>query len=229
MFLLLPILVNYFSPVFVLIGNFNGFITGSFIIWGLMFISSIFIGRSFCSYICPYGAIQMMCDKVIDKKLIKIKALSYIRYLVGIVWLGLLIYSTAIQLGKFKLNVFYNTENYVSVDSVNTLITYYMIVAGMLLFSIIFGKRGGCQYICPMSILNTLGTFISNLLRIPALRLRRNNNTCIQCKRCNSVCPMSIDVAEMVKEKNMVNYNCINCGACAKVCPKKCIDYKFQK
>lgn len=228
MFILLPIIVNYFSPVVVLIGSLNGFITASFVIWSLMFLSSIFVGRSFCSYICPYGGLQMLCDKVLEKKLININWLRKIRYLIGIIWLGLLIYNVAIRLGDLKLNTFFNTENYVSTDSVGALIRYYIIVGSMVLFSCIFGKRSVCHYVCPMSILNIIGSKISSFLRLPALRLRNSDNQCIHCKKCNRACPMSLEVEKMVGENNMTDTECINCGECAKVCPNKCIDYKFQ-
>lgn len=170
----------------------------------------------------------MVCDEVLHKKLVKLKGLRKIRYVLGILWFGLIIYSIARHMPYLQLHFFYNTESYVSTDSIHALMRYYMILGGLMIFSFIFGKRGGCHYVCPMSILNIIGSKLSHFLRLPALKVKSNDNPCIHCKKCNAACPMSLDVEKMVEEKNMQHTECITCGECAKACPKKCIDYKFQ-
>lgn len=52
-FLLFPITIYYFSPYLIVMGAITGIVTGSFIIFLLQFIFSLFSGRAFCGYICP--------------------------------------------------------------------------------------------------------------------------------------------------------------------------------
>lgn len=226
-FLLMPVLFNYFSPVLVIMGLAEGIIAASFITWTIMLVSSLVIGRAWCSYICPYGGLQMATDKIASRKLKQIKWLRVFKYILGLSWLVFIIY-LFISKGSFnKIDYFYNTENIVSVDGIGGLIRYYIIMLSIFIFSLIFGKRSGCHYLCPMSILNIIGTKIKNLLRIPALRLKADKEKCIQCGRCSKACVMSLDVMKMVKEQNMENIECILCGECTAACNKGVIERKF--
>jgi ferredoxin-type protein NapH len=70
-----------------------------------------------------------------------------------------------------------------------------------------------------------IGTKISNLIRLPALRLKADKDKCVKCKTCTKNCPMSLEVMEMVQRGSMKNSECILCGTCADVCPKDVIRY----
>lgn len=65
-----------------------------------------------------------------------------------------------------------------------------------------------------------LGRRIRNLARWPSLRLQADASKCIDCLRCTSECPMSLEVNRMVRAGDMEHSECILCGTCADVCPK---------
>ncbi|MFX0095658.1 MAG: 4Fe-4S ferredoxin, partial [Candidatus Hodarchaeota archaeon] len=44
MFLLFPIIINYFSPYLIMDAAAQGIISGSFVVFILMFLSSLFLG-----------------------------------------------------------------------------------------------------------------------------------------------------------------------------------------
>lgn len=67
-FLLLPATLNYFSPYLIIAGLFEGVISGAFIVWSTFFVTSLIFGRAACAYVCPYGGLQMMLDKVGGKE-----------------------------------------------------------------------------------------------------------------------------------------------------------------
>lgn len=226
-FILLPVILNYFSPVLVILASFEGIIGGALVVWIIMFVSSLFIGRAWCSHICPYGGWQMVIDKTIDKKLIKIKWLRGVKYILGILWVGFITYAIYSAAGLSEFNFFYNTEKVVSVDQPASLILYYTILGGLALFSFIFGKRGTCNYFCPMSILNIAGTKVKNFLKIPSLHLESDSTSCRGCQRCNKACPMSLDVMSMVQNNNMNTIECILCGECSTACKDDCIKRRF--
>ncbi|MCG2791192.1 MAG: 4Fe-4S binding protein, partial [Actinomycetia bacterium] len=52
-FLLLPAIFYYFSPYLIIMGASEGVITGSFIIFVVLFLSALFLGRGFCGWFCP--------------------------------------------------------------------------------------------------------------------------------------------------------------------------------
>ena len=65
----LPITFNWMSPVLIIMGGFEGYITMSFVIFSIWFISSLFVGRAYCSYICQWGAAQETLAYVVPKSL----------------------------------------------------------------------------------------------------------------------------------------------------------------
>ena len=66
-------------------------------------------------------------------------------------------------------------------------------------------------------------------MRRPALRLQADADKCIECKRCTSECPMSLDVHEMVRAEDMEHDECILCATCIDSCPKGVIAIPFCK
>ncbi len=58
-FLLFPITLYYFSPVLIIQGAYEGVITGSFIVFSLLFLVSLSLGRGFCSWVCPAGGLTV--------------------------------------------------------------------------------------------------------------------------------------------------------------------------
>ena len=218
MLLLLPVTINYFSPYLIIDGIVHRIAAGAFFIWLAMFITSLLFGRAFCSYICPYGGLQMLADAALQKPLREVKWLRKAKVVIGVVWLAAIVGLLIAFEGFEKVDFFYLTETFVSVDSVIKLIGYYVIVTGLLIFPFIIGKRGSCHYICPMSILNIVGTKIKNKINIPSLRLIGDKSKCTACKQCNKTCPMSLDVMNMVKNEKMDNTECILCGECCNSC-----------
>ena len=67
MFALFPLIYYYFSPYLVIMGAAEGIVAGSLIVFGLLFVASLFLGRAFCGWICPAGAMQELCAKARNK------------------------------------------------------------------------------------------------------------------------------------------------------------------
>lgn len=218
MFLLLPVTLNYFSPYVIIDGLANSLLTCAFFIWLVMFVSSLFFGRAFCSYVCPYGGLQMVVDSAVQKPLKQVKWLRIVRIILGILWVTPIVILLAVNINSMKINLLYLTETFISVDNIIKLIGYYVIVFALMLMPLFLGRRASCHYLCPMSILNVTGTKLRNVLNITSLRLTSVSEKCIGCKQCNKVCPMSLDVMGMVKSNNMDSLDCILCGECCKTC-----------
>ncbi len=226
MFFMVPIIMNVLSPVVIILASMEGIFSITFYAWTIMFISSFFVGRAFCSYICPYGGLQMIIYEVSKKKLVKIKRMKYLRFFMGIVWLGLIIYSL-LTAETYSQELLYNFDNLISVDNVMGVFRYYLIIGGATLIILLLGRNSFCKYICPMAILNTIGSTIKNKLGIPSLKLTVKDG-CIDCKKCNKVCTMTLDVNEMVNTKKLDHYDCTLCGECVEICPKDILKRKIK-
>ncbi len=66
-FFLFPVTFVYFSPYVIKDAGLKGIICGSFFMFILLFIGSLFLGRAFCSWACAFGGAQEMLSPVKSK------------------------------------------------------------------------------------------------------------------------------------------------------------------
>ena len=189
----------------------------SLVLMYIIFASALLMGPLFCGWICPMGTFQEWIGKI-GRKIFKKKYnrfipysfdkyLRYLRY--GV--LAWVVYMTAVS-GKL---IFQDFDPYYTLFQFWTgevAITGFLTLGVVIILSL-FVERPFCKYACPYGAV--LGVF--NLFRI--IPLRRNPNTCIDCKLCDRVCPMNITVSKTGK---VINHQCISCYECTSddgVCP----------
>jgi polyferredoxin len=176
---------------------------------GILAFMSIAFGAVFCGWICPLGTFQEWLGKL-GKRLfgrkyntfIPQKADKYLRYIRYIV-LAWVIYITAVT-GKLVFS---------DIDPYHALFNFWsgevtlqaFVLLGVIAITALIIERPWCKYACPLGAL--LGIF--NSFRI--FKIRRNENRCISCGKCNSACPMGIKVME---GKVVKNHQCISCLEC---------------
>jgi ferredoxin-type protein NapH len=56
--LLCPVTLYYMSPYIIVASAAEGIINASLILFGLLFLSSLLLGRSWCGWLCPAGGLQ---------------------------------------------------------------------------------------------------------------------------------------------------------------------------
>ncbi len=188
----------------------------AFILMILGFLLALILGPVFCGWVCPLGSFQEWIAKI-GKKIFKRrynhfipekadKYLRYLRYLVA-AWV---IFVTA----RSATLVFANVDPYFALFNFwsSEVAIGGLVVLGVTILLSLFVERPWCKYACPYGAL--LGIF--NLFRIG--KLRRNEKTCINCKKCDQVCPMNIKVSEV---KVVKNHQCISCLKCTSedACP----------
>ena len=148
--------------------------TSSFILMGIFLFANFFLGRIFCGYFCPLGAIQewlrALGRKIGFKKDFEIpKELDrYLRYLKYLILLIIVYYS--FYLGDL---VFRNYDPYTSLmhfgGEFKEKIVGYLILM-LVLFSALFSKSLWCRYFCP------LGAFFGIMKKLSFLKIERNSN-----------------------------------------------------
>lgn len=151
--------------------------------------------------------------------------LRIIRYSFFTVWFGILITGFLLAGGIKGIDPLHKTENVVSIDEPMKFIIYYLVVLLLFVLSVTIGKRGGCHTICWMSPFLVAGLYVGRALRLPQLRIKADASACISCKKCNQVCPMSIDVCSETQKGEIRSSDCILCGECVDTCPKNVLRY----
>ena len=67
-FLLFPITLYYFSPAIVLGGAAEGVVNASLMVFAAQFVLALVVGRLWCGWACPAGALQDLAMPVNNKR-----------------------------------------------------------------------------------------------------------------------------------------------------------------
>ena len=225
-FLMFPVVINYLSPVLIMAGASEGIVGGSALLFGLLFLSSLFLGRAWCSWVCPAGGFHEACTAITQRKA-KTSWGNWVRAVIWIVWLGF-IALLFVRAGSItSVDPLYMTEYGISFLNSNIIMFVYMgVVLLAFVMVLVWGNRAFCKYLCWMAPFMIIGSKIRYALKIPGLYLKPIKENCIQCDRCSKACPMDIDVTAMVQKENFNNGECIMCMQCVDVCPKDAIEIK---
>lgn len=227
-FLLFPVTIYYFSPALPIMGGAEGIVSGSILMFGLMFVSSLIFGRAFCGWICPAGGMQEVCFMV-QKKRIRNPKMDWIKYFIWLPWIVIIILAFIQSGGVKKLDPLYQTTFGISVAEPYAYIVYYFFTALIVILSLTLGRRAFCHSICWMAPFMVIGHWIQKHIGWPALHLRSDREKCIQCKTCTHACPMSLNVEGLVSRGEMSHSECILCGSCVDVCPEDVISYHYLR
>ena len=93
---------------------------------------------------------------------------------------------------------------------------------------LLFGRRGFCYRGCWIYPIIAASTYIGRRLRVPSLHVAvQDKEACLDCKKCDRNCPMSIDVMTVVHNGGTFPNNCVQCGTCIDTCPKNVLTYRF--
>ena len=232
-FLSFPITMNFFSPYVIVDGASQGIINGSLVMFAFMFISSLFLGRLWCGWVCPAAGLQEMAQAV-NTKAVNGRKVDWIKWVIWVPWISIIIW-VAIRAGGYKqVNLLLDMVNGISVAGdaerpiIFAYIIYYFVIALILGLAVFVSRRGFCHTACWMAPFMMIGRWLRNRLPWPALRLKANANACSDCMTCTRNCIMSLDVNAMVKAEKMENPECVLCGMCIDNCSQHAIRYSFS-
>ncbi len=227
-FLLLPATFAYISCPIIVEGASKGIASGGLIVFILLFLGSLLLGRLWCGWLCPGGGLQEIYFQINDKP-VKAGKLNWLKHLMFLVIILFPLLSAINSAGGIEaIDLFYGTENGISIARAGSYVIFFVQIAFFTVFALLGGKRGFCHYFCPIAVIMILGRKMRNIFSWPALHLSAETGRCIDCRRCSKSCPMSLDVNDMVRQQKMENSECILCGCCVDCCPESAIRYAFS-
>lgn len=200
--------------------NLQKLFSGTMTLFFFTLVFALIFGRSFCGYVCPFGALFEFIGKIKRKKIVvyyKIDSiLKYLKYVVLI-----LITYMAWKTSTLWISPYDPYAAFAHVWKGSEVLEEYLIgfiILIVILVASILIDRFFCKYLCPA------GAIYGILSKISLLKVKRN--PCLDCGECTRSCPMNIDVA---KSETVNSAECIVCGKCINVCPdsKKYIGFEF--
>lgn len=207
---------NFTGPWLILLG----------VVLGLTLVGGLLTGRLFCSWICPFGTILDAAGVVKDDKE-KMEMPEFLTdrvFKYGIL-LGFLVSAIVLARPAFcdvcPAGAFYRSVGPVSSAGIPVWMMVPWAVSGVaLIFAAFYDTRAWCKYLCP------LGAFLSFFDKYTPDRFRAwlPHDKCIECFKCEKVCPMDIKTVKLTKwsdERYIKSGECIRCYACNDACPMK--------
>lgn len=200
--------------------KFTFYVIGFFLLFGALF------GRLICGWLCPFGLVQDLLDKIpFPKKLRRLPGDRVLKYLKYVILVGFVIVLPLTVLdivgqgqpwfckyicpsGTLFAGIPLIASNPPLRAALGWLFTWKAaILAALLLLSIVV-YRPFCRYLCP------LGAIYGLFNPVALYRFRIDAEKCTQCGACQRACKLDIPVWQTPNSPE-----CIRCGDCRRACP----------
>ncbi len=162
-----------------------------------MVVLAFIFGRHFCGYLCPIGALQELVYHIPLKKIVirQKQTLTIIRL---IVFLGIIAAAFLFSTGLIQL---FGIKSFFSLAITATSLVFVTVLVISL-----FIYRPFCRIICPTGLLFQVAA-------APARLKIYRTDACIECGKCERVCPTDESKRSDLKSE------CYLCHRCIDACP----------
>jgi len=180
-------------------------------------------GRSFCAWVCPYGVLSEIGERIrfwlIEKKILK-KGTHLPDKTNVVIWAAFLLASFLTGILVFEIvnvvGVIYRALLY------GGLLSLTMVLL-ILLLEIFVSRRVWCRSICPV------GTTYGFLNPMALLKIKVDKSRCNDCGACTAVCHVPKALAPVFSKDEkaiyMTSTDCTLCGRCIDVCDENALTF----
>lgn len=194
-------------------------------------ISTFFLGRLWCSHLCPVGGASELGSRLIPEALkVRLDTIpaSPVRY--G--YLAAYLLLPALGLGSLCCSYcnFATVPRVLGASFSQADMAFFLRSAGLVnlgllagLGLLVKGGRGYCNLLCPIGALDALSNKLGEKF---GRRVRVADERCTGCGLCKDICPVwAIDIGEKARIDQL---SCFPCGLCMKACPEQAIVYGLK-
>lgn len=198
-----------------------------YVVGTLLAIGALF-GRTVCGWLCPFGLLQDLLDKVPFPKVAKgrwSRVCSAGKYmvLVALVLIAPLVVMAAEGVGTPTFCSWLCPQGTLEAGiplvlsdpslkaMIGWLFDWKVVVLLAILVASLFIYRPFCRFLCP------LGAIYSLFNRFALLRYHVDEDACTHCGACEKACKVDI--------RNVSDRECIQCGRCVTICPSHAISF----
>lgn len=199
-------------------GGINSIHPAAVIVFVSVILVSLFLRRSFCSWICPVAALSepawkmgfrlMRCNPRLPAWIDAV--LRGLKYLL----MAFFVYFIAIAMSSDALSEFIQSDYHKIADVrlMNFFLHISPLALSIILILVVLSvalRNPFCRYLCPYgALLGLVATF-------SPMRVTRNSERCVSCGVCSQVCPTYIDV---MHKTSVASPECIACWRCISHC-----------
>ncbi|AEH46069.1 periplasmic nitrate reductase NapH [Thermodesulfatator indicus DSM 15286] len=189
------------------------------LLWPVLLAS--FLGRVFCSWICPISFLSEL-----QERLLKVFKFKRKRDLIILprrtIWFTLIGDVILAMILGAPIFVFLSPPGLVGREIMMAVFFHTLAIEGivilLVLFMNFFTRRFFCRYFCP------LGGMLAFLGSKRSLRIIRDKDSCKECRMCERVCPLGLSP---LKDESKDVY-CWNCGDCLDACRFKALRFHWK-
>ena len=223
-----PTGVDAFLPIGALISLKSWLINGHFdhihpaaLVFLLTVLTLAFVTRkSFCSWICPVGAISEWLYRVQSSLCgVKLqpwpwldKILRALKYLLLLFFIKLILIDMPAQaLTGFLSSPYWAISDLKMLHFFSSPTITTLVVISIFALLSLFIRLFWCRYLCPYGALLGLLSFLSPCFII------RQAQSCTKCQRCNQTCLANLNISG---SKTIHSVECTGCLSCVQNCPQ---------
>lgn len=217
----LPIGALVSFKAWLLAGHFDPIHPAALVLFLTFLGLALLTKKSFCSWICPVGALEEGLWKT-GKKLFGHNfliwnwldiILRFFKYALLLFFVKLILLDMPLMaISGFMAAPYWAIADVKMLHFFTGMSNLSLIAISVLAFLSIFYKNFWCRYLCPYGALLGLISVVS------PLKVRRRRDICISCGECSRVCPARIDVQN---KKSVCSEECTACLTCVGSCPEE--------
>lgn len=179
---------------------------------------SLLLKKAFCSWLCPVGTFSEVlgaAGKRIFGRNVQLPRwadlpLRGLKYLLLAFFLFIIGGMSAEALDGFMRTPYGLMADVKMLNFFREMGTTAVVVIGLLVLGSMLVRNFWCRYLCPYGALLGLVSLLS------PVKIRRDQETCIDCGKCAKACPSGLKVDQLVQIRSA---ECTACMACVASCP----------
>lgn len=186
-------------------------------------------GRIYCGWICPFGTIQELINRITGKNR-KVPQLlekgRFITLTVFVFIMPLFLYNITMLSPWFcklicpagtltaGIPLLIIDESLRASVSFITIVKFSILI--FLIAALLFSDRVFCKTLCP------LGALWGIFNKISILNISFDKEKCVNCSKCSGACPMNLEAMN-----EFSTGKCIRCLKCTNICPTDSLKFKI--